>query len=369
MYTNLHPRKTKILIGHNEQIKTFIDAFKNNKLHHSWLLEGPSGLGKATFAYSLSRAILSYSKNKTSLFNDLDKNDLLNLKYEDKNLVHNRISENTHVDLKIVERDNVESKPYSSEIIPVEKVRELEFFFSKTSGEGGKRIAIIDCIDNLNLFGCNALLKILEEPPNNCLIFLVSNNKSIVLDTIRSRCRVLKFKSLSTENSNKVIENNIGEKLDKETLNKINALSEGTPGKGILLYENNGLEIYDFIIEIFNSLPKIDIEHTNKLYNLVSSQNNVFELNTLKELITIFYSRTYRKSLNLLESHVSEEENKAQTNLLINFNIADISALWENTYSEINLVSELKLEKKQVVINMIEKIKNLSSENINYKKT
>jgi len=370
MSINLHPRKTKLLIGHNNEIQTFIDNFKNNTLHHSWLLEGPAGLGKATFAYSLSRAILSQKneENRTLLLDDNSLNNELELKFEDDNLIHNRISENTHVDLKTIERDNIETKPYSSEIIPVNKVRELQSFFSKTSGEGGKRIAIIDCLDNLNLFGSNALLKILEEPPNNCLIFLISNNKSNVLDTIRSRCRVLKFKSLSKENSRKVIENNIGKKLDDETLHKLNILSEGTPGKGILFYENNGIEIYDFILEIFKSLPKINIEHTNKLYNLTTSQNNFFELNTLKELITIFYSRTYRKSLNLLKLNLSAEENEAQTNLLKHFNIADISALWENTYNEINQVSELNLEKKQVVINMIDKIKSLISDNSNYKK-
>tara|TARA_B100000686_G_scaffold54889_1_gene59146 strand:+ start:2461 stop:3576 length:1116 start_codon:yes stop_codon:yes gene_type:complete len=370
MSTILHPRKTKALIGHNEQIKTFIDTFENNKLHHSWLLEGPAGLGKATFAYCMSKSILSIKKNKneTFLLDDNDNNDELNLKYEEKNLVHNRVKENTHVDLKVIERDNAEIKPYSTEIIPVNKVRELQYFFSKTAGEGGKRIAIIDCLDNLNLYGCNALLKILEEPPNNCLIFLISNNKSNVLDTIRSRCRVLKFKNLSTKDSNKIIENNIGKNIDKDMLNKLNILSNGTPGKGILFYENNGIEIYDYLIEIFKSLPEINIEHSNKLYTLITSQNNIFELNTLKELITIFYSRTYRKYLNLLKLSISEEENIAQNNLLKNFNIVDISSLWENIYNELNQASELNLEKKQVVVNMIEKLRNFKPYNINYKK-
>ena len=135
MSTNLHPRKTKTLIGHNEQIKTFKDTFKNKRLHHSWLLEGPAGLGKSTFAYCISRAILSIKKNEneTFLLDDDVNNYELNLKYEENNLIHNRIAENTHVDLKIIERDNAETKPYSNEIIPVNKVRELQYFFSKTS--------------------------------------------------------------------------------------------------------------------------------------------------------------------------------------------------------------------------------------------
>ena len=73
MFKNLHPRKTKNLIGHEEQIKTFVNIFKTNKLHHAWLLEGAAGVGKATFAYCLSRAILSkniVNKNEPSLLND-----------------------------------------------------------------------------------------------------------------------------------------------------------------------------------------------------------------------------------------------------------------------------------------------------------
>ena len=62
MSLNIHPKKTKIFVGHEQEKKIFQNAFFNNFLHHSWLLEGPAGIGKATFAYSAARSILSQNK-------------------------------------------------------------------------------------------------------------------------------------------------------------------------------------------------------------------------------------------------------------------------------------------------------------------
>ena len=131
MSINLHPRKTVQLIGHNEQIKIFKESLNKDKLHHTWLLEGPSGIGKATFAYSVTRSILSKNnKQSFSLFEENNNNDLY-LNFDKKNLVHNRIAENTHFDLKVLESDNTKENSYAFEIIPVENVRKIQTFFLK----------------------------------------------------------------------------------------------------------------------------------------------------------------------------------------------------------------------------------------------
>ena len=75
MPLNNHPKYTKNFIGHVNQKTLIKDAFFNNTLHHSWLLEGPQGVGKATFAYSVARAILSINSdvnqtNEISLFSE-----------------------------------------------------------------------------------------------------------------------------------------------------------------------------------------------------------------------------------------------------------------------------------------------------------
>ena len=363
MSLNIHPKNTKIFIGHKNEREVFENAFFNNSLHHAWLLEGPAGIGKASFAYSAARSILSYNKeysNEASLFSETELMPIkvLNFNFDENNLIHNRVSESTHVDLKIIERLDVDKSPYGQEMIPVSKVRELESFFSKTSGEGGWRIAIIDSLDNINKHGSNSLLKILEEPPKNCLILVISSNKANVLDTIRSRCRVLRFSSLNDDDTKLIIKNN-SKNEDEEDLYKLNIISNGSPGKALMLYNNNGLEIYGILNNIFLKIPNVDIGIIDILLSHISSKKNVFGIKILNLLITIFLNRTYRRSLNLIDLDISTDEKNAQEYFINNFNIADLPALWENIFTQINKTSDFNLDKRQAIITMIENIKKL----------
>lgn len=361
MSLNIHPRYTKELIGHHKEKKIFEESYFNNSLQHCWLLEGPAGVGKATFAYSATRAILSVKNidnNKLSLFDDefsAEENKILNFKYDDNNIIHHKISENTHSDVKIIEQNSNENGTIIKEIIPVEKVREIELFFSKTSTEGGWRIAIIDSLDNLNKHGSNALLKILEEPPKKCLIFLISGNKSNVIDTIRSRSRVLKFSELSIKDTNSIIQKSNIISIDEE-LQKINVLANGSPGKAITLYNNNGLDIYDKLIDLFIKISDLDITKIEPLLKDISNKQNQFGIKIINILITIYLNRTLKRGLNILEVDISENEKKSQNMFLKYFKIEDIPSLWNNIFSQTNITSNFNLDKRQAIINLIENV-------------
>lgn len=361
MSLKLHPRQTKEFIGHYEEKKIFEKSYFNKTLQHCWLLEGPAGIGKTTFAYCAARAILSFNnleQDKLSLFDNdmsIEDNKTLNFNYDDNNLIHHRIRENTHPDMKIVEQTSDENNIALKEIIPVDKVREIELFFSKTSVEGGWRIAIIDSLDNLNKHGSNALLKILEEPPKKCLIFLISGNKSNVLDTIRSRSRVLKFRELDVNDTTSIINKSATIQTDEE-LKKIIILANGSPGKAITLYNNNGLDIYDKLIDIFLKVSDLDITKIEPLLKSISIKQNLFGIKIVNILITIYLNRTFKRGLNILEDQVSNDEKNSQDLFLKHFNIRDIPSLWELIYSQTNLTNNFNLDKKQAIINLIENI-------------
>ena len=85
-------------------------------------------------------------------------------------------------------------------VIRVDDVRRTVSFFGSTAGEGGWRIAIVDAIDDLQREGANALLKVLEEPPQHSLLLLVSHAPGRELPTIRSRCRRLLLRPLAPDN-------------------------------------------------------------------------------------------------------------------------------------------------------------------------
>ncbi len=368
MTIKIHPRYTKEFIGHNKEKKIFEDAYFNNSLQHCWLLEGSQGVGKSTFAYCAARSILSLNKSHSeglSLFNDLEdqnKNNSLNFNYDLNNSIHNRISENTHSDLKIIEPLYDQKTTLTKEIIPVDRVREIESFFSMTSGEGGWRIAIIDSLDNLNKHGSNALLKILEEPPKKCLIFLISSNKSNVLDTIRSRSRILKFFELNHEDTKLIIQTKTIVQNELE-LQKVNLLAEGSPGKAIMLYNNNGLNIYDALIDLFNKTSEIDTKNIDPLLKDITNKKNMFGIKIISILITIYLNRALRRSLKLIKLDISKTEKESQEKFLQYFNIADIPSLWENISTHINLSLRYNLDKKQTLISIIEKLKNLQQNN------
>lgn len=83
--------------------------------------------------------------------------------------------------------------------ISVDQVRSLGEIFSVTPALSDWRVVVIDSADELEASAANALLKILEEPPANCLFLLVSHVPGRLLPTIRSRCRVLEFQPLADD--------------------------------------------------------------------------------------------------------------------------------------------------------------------------
>ncbi len=99
-----------------------------------------------------------------------------------------RIAAQAQGDLLVLERTPNE-KGVLRQQIAVDDVRRTVSFFGSTAGEGGWRIAIVDAVDELNRSSANALLKVLEEPPQRALLLLVSHSAARVPATLRSRCR------------------------------------------------------------------------------------------------------------------------------------------------------------------------------------
>src|SRR6186997_3381820 len=164
----LHPRQTGGLVGHADAEQLLLDSYRSGRMPHAWLIGGPHGIGKATLAYRLARFVLAHPdpiaqkvQSAVSLAVDLD------------HAVARRIANEAHPDVLTLER-TLNDKGKLRQDIAVEDVRRAVPFFGSTAGEGGWRVAIVDAVDELNDFGANALLKILEEPPQRSLLLLVS---------------------------------------------------------------------------------------------------------------------------------------------------------------------------------------------------
>lgn len=207
----MDPKLTPRVYGVDPQQDMVLKGIQANRLHHGWLLTGPRGIGKATFAYSMARALL----NTTPTFD---------LSPEDP--VFRRVAAGSHGDLMVVEKK--ENKE-----IPIDAIRDIKEFMGKTPLEGGRRVVIVDSICESNIRAQNSLLKILEEPPENAILILVCHSMGKILPTIRSRVQKLSFHPLSQSDMTSVLGRPVPEDLME--------LCQGIPGK-LLTYESLGGE-------------------------------------------------------------------------------------------------------------------------------
>jgi len=190
-----HPREMLSLVGHDAAEASFLELYNAGKMHHAFLLVGPEGVGKATFAYRAARFLLSEAEREggDALFGATAPETMA---VSSESRTAHLVANDAHPDLAVLRRRyDPKTKKFRGEI-SVEDTRKTLALFEKTSAFGGWRVIIVDAADDLNAASANALLKTLEEPPGRAIFLLVAHQPQKLLPTIRSRCRVLAFPSL-----------------------------------------------------------------------------------------------------------------------------------------------------------------------------
>ena len=180
-----------MILGHDSAVAAFLDAWRGGSMHHAWLLAGPRGVGKASFARAAATRILAEAAGHVGAASGLD--------VDSATPTARFIEGEAHPDFKYVERVLNKSGTALARNITVDQVRDLAGLFSATPAMSDWRAVVIDSVDDLEKGAANALLKMLEEPPPNCLFLLVSHIPGRLLPTIRSRCRTLSFQALGDD--------------------------------------------------------------------------------------------------------------------------------------------------------------------------
>ena len=224
-----HPRDRFDLAPDAGAEAAFVDAMARGRLHHAWLLCGVEGLGKATFAYRAARRLLGAAPDGSR--------GPLGARPDDP--VSRLISAQSHPDLLVLERAVEGGKTKKS--ISVDQSRELPEFFSKSPSQAQYRVAIIDAADDLNINAANALLKVLEEPPERGVLLLVTHAPGRLLATIRSRCRRLTFPIWSEAALAALVRSRTD--LDGAEAERIAGMAGGSPGAALLLSTAATLEV------------------------------------------------------------------------------------------------------------------------------
>ena len=163
------------IVGHQKQVEILRQALNHGRLHHAYLFVGMEGVGKKTIALDLAKAIHCSAATGDFCGECTD---------------CGRIQNGNHADVRIIE-------PLAGKKeISIQQIRELEKELNFRSFSGKKKIVILDRATLMNLAAQNALLKTLEEPPKNSLLFLVVPNIGGLLPTLRSRCLQVSFGAL-----------------------------------------------------------------------------------------------------------------------------------------------------------------------------
>lgn len=230
-----HPAAAPRLFGQEAAERTFREARAGGRLPHGWLLSGPEGVGKATLAYRLARAMIAGE-------DELDA--------PEHCPVAARIRAGSEPRLQVLRRGvNPRTGKLRTEIV-VEDVRAVREFLHYTMPDGGWRVVIVDPADEMNRSSANALLKFLEEPPERTLLLLIAHGPGGLLPTIRSRCRRLDLRPLGPEALAAALEQ-AGAPVARDRAEALSALAGGSAGRAVRLLAADGLAIYADLVAAF----------------------------------------------------------------------------------------------------------------------
>src|SRR6185312_5147335 len=189
-----HPRHVYSLVGHKRAEAEMLAAYREGRLAHAWLIGGRQGIGKATLAWRFARFVLANPDPAATAVREAR-----DLHVEPSHPAARLLAQLAHPDFALIRRDWRGTPKRLTSEIAVDAVREGLQVFHLSAAFGGWRAAIVDCADELNPNSANALLKMIEEPPERSLILIVSHRPGQVLATIRSRCRRLRLEPLTED--------------------------------------------------------------------------------------------------------------------------------------------------------------------------
>jgi DNA polymerase-3 subunit delta' len=282
-----HPRITTELFGHAAAEAALLASYRSGRVPHAFLIAGPQGIGKATLAYRMARFVLAHP--------DPDARDVAaakSLAVDAGDPVARRIAAQAQPDLLILER-TLNDKGVLHKQIAVDDIRRTVAFFGSTAGEGGWRVAIVDAVDELNRAGANALLKVLEEPPERALLLLVSHSAARVLPTLRSRCRILTLRPLADADVAQAAAAATGVETDDPQVIAAAAAAEGSVARALSLMDEGALALREQALAMLERLPALDAKALHALGEALAG-TDPGPLTAFVDTVNVWLSRRLR---------------------------------------------------------------------------
>ena len=313
--------KNNICLNNLEVNNYLENIIKTNAFANGYIFWGAKGVGKKQTALKFINGIF---RNYTSSIN-----------------IEEKILNNNHPDFLVIEptsftkdktiksKDSKNLNKISNEIIKVEQIRNVRKFISQKAIDSEKKIVLIIDSHLLNEAASNCLLKTLEEPSNGIFILLTSK-LNLLLDTIISRCQIVRFRSFSSKQINSIFEDYLNSsKLKINTKLKFEDLINSANGSPHQLLKN--IEIWnDFSDEIISKLDS-PIKNSLEILEISKSISEKLEIFQQIYLVNLIQTIWWRKTKNI--GLVKKLENLKS---LLRKNIQPKLA-WEITFLKISM--------------------------------
>lgn len=298
-----------MIIGHSKIVEASIRAFEGDRFQHAYIFVGRNSVGKRTVARYLASSLLKTSFEKIDI----------------------------HPDFFYVERSVDEKTGKHKKDITIEQARTIKQKLQTKSWSGGFQVVVLDEAERLNEEASNALLKILEEPPEKSIVFLLTTDDEALLPTIRSRAQTVSFPLVSEE----IIKQGLVDRgCGEEKASELAYASWGRPGRALSFLHDE---------ELYRDYQK-EIERFKKLLH------QPFHVK-LKIIEDIFGST---KGGGEKQDHIKQREE-----------LVDILEIWEMQWRDILLAGEKNNEYKKyasqtiiTILNKLEEARKLLRQNI-----
>ncbi len=274
----------------NEEVNNCLNnIIKNKSFANGYIFYGAEGVGKKQTALQFIKEIFKQSSPSEN--------------------IEQRITNNNHPDFLIIEPESLlETKSSGSsvlektiksgsEIIKIAQIRNIKTFLSQNSINSEKKIVLIIDAHLLNEAASNCLLKTLEEP-NNGIFILLTSKLNLLLDTIISRCQIVRFRSFSSEKIKFILKEYLDtSKFNINTKLKIEDLINSANGSPNQLLKN--IEIWNsFSDEIISNLAS-PIKNNLEILEISQLISEKLELNQQICLVNLIQNIWWRKTKNV----------------------------------------------------------------------